>query len=55
MTTTRAKALTRAALHKFFPLPPVVDGDKETKGRILIIAGSRQVVGAALLVATAAM
>ena len=48
------KALTRAAL-KSFPLPPVVDGDKETKGRILIVAGSRQVAGAALLTATAAM
>lgn len=48
------KALTRAAL-KSFPLPLVVDGDKETKGRILVIAGSRQVAGAALLTATAAM
>ncbi len=37
------------------PLPPIVDGDKETKGRILIIAGSREVPGAALLTATAAM
>lgn len=37
------------------PLPPVVDGDKETKGRILIIAGSRDVPGAAVLAATAAM
>ena len=37
------------------PLPPVVDGDKETKGRILVIAGSRDVPGAALLTATAAM
>ena len=37
------------------PLPPVVDGDKETKGRILIIAGSQDVPGAALLCATAAM
>ena len=37
------------------PLPPVVDGDKETKGRILVIAGSREVPGAALLTATAAM
>jgi ADP-dependent NAD(P)H-hydrate dehydratase len=37
------------------PLPPVVDGDKETKGRILIVAGSRDVPGAALLCATAAM
>ena len=48
------KALTRAALEDL-PLPPIVDGDKETKGRILIIAGSREVAGAALLTATAAM
>lgn len=46
--------LTRAALEAF-PLPPVVDGGKETKGRILVIAGCRQLAGAALLVATAAM
>lgn len=46
--------LDRAAL-KAHPLPPVIDGDKETKGRILIVAGSRQVPGAALLAATAAM
>ena len=37
------------------PLPPVVDGDKETKGRILVLAGSRDVPGAALLAALAAM
>jgi ADP-dependent NAD(P)H-hydrate dehydratase len=37
------------------PLPPVVDGAKETKGRILILAGSREVPGAALLAATGAM
>ena len=54
MTPQRGKALTRAALSKF-PLPPVVDGDKETKGRILIIAGCRELAGAALLVANAAM
>lgn len=46
--------LTRAAL-KDFPLPKLVDGDKETKGQILILAGSRQVPGAALLCANAAM
>ena len=46
--------LTRATLAQF-PLPAVVDGDKETKGRILILAGSRQVPGAALVSATAAM
>jgi len=55
MTATKAgKRLTRATL-KGFPLPPIVDGDKETKGRILIIAGCRQLAGAALLVANAAM
>ena len=37
------------------PLPKIVDGDKETKGRLLVIAGSRDVPGAALLAATAAM
>jgi hydroxyethylthiazole kinase-like uncharacterized protein yjeF len=46
--------LDRAAL-KAHPLPPIVDGDKETKGRILIVAGSGQVPGAALLAAGAAM
>jgi ADP-dependent NAD(P)H-hydrate dehydratase len=46
--------LDRAALDAH-PLPPVVDGDKETKGRMLIVAGSREVPGAALLAATAAM
>lgn len=51
---TKAKPLTRAAL-KQFPLPPIVDGDKETKGRVLIIAGCRELAGAALLVANAAM
>ena len=46
--------LDRGALDAH-PLPPVIDGDKETKGRILVIAGSREVPGAALLTATAAM
>jgi ADP-dependent NAD(P)H-hydrate dehydratase len=50
----RPIALDREALDKH-PLPPVVDGGKETKGRILIVAGSRDVPGAALLAATAAM
>ena len=51
---TEGKALTRSAL-RAFPLPAVEDGDKESKGRILVIAGSRQTPGAALLTATAAM
>ncbi len=47
-------ALDKQALETH-PLPPIVDGDKETKGRILIIGGSRAVPGAALIAATAAM
>ena len=46
--------LDRAAL-RAHPLPPIIDGDKETKGRVLVVAGSREVPGAALLTATAAM
>ena len=46
--------LDRAALDKH-PLPPVKDGNKDTKGRILVVAGSRDVPGAAILAATAAM
>ena len=37
------------------PLPANVDGDKDSKGRILVIAGSRAVPGAALLTGTAAL
>lgn len=47
-------SLDRQALNQH-PLPPVVDGDKHSKGRILVLAGSRDVPGAALLTATAAM
>ena len=47
-------ALTRTALAKF-PLPPIEGGDKDNHGQILIIAGSRDVPGAALLAAHGAM
>ena len=50
----KPQALDRRALDDH-PLPPVTDGGKETKGRILVVAGSRDVPGAALLCATAAM
>lgn len=51
---TRPAALTRAALAKF-PLPQIESGDKDKHGQILIIAGSRDVPGAALLAAHGAM
>lgn len=39
-----------------WPLPSLDDGaDKEARGRVLVIAGSREVPGAALLAATAAL
>ena len=50
----KPRALTASEL-KRHPLPPVEGGDKDAHGSILIIAGSRDVPGAALLTATAAM
>lgn len=48
------RELTAAGL-KRHPLPPVASGDKHNHGQILIIAGSRDVPGAALLAAHGAM
>lgn len=48
------RALTAAEL-KRFPLPAIEAGDKDRHGTILIIAGSRDVPGAPLLTAHAAM
>ena len=45
-----------ADLLRSFPLPHLSeDGDKEDRGRVLIIGGSREVPGAAILAGTAAM
>lgn len=48
-----ATELTRAALRQF-PLPEQSDGGKDDHGRLLIVAGSRQVPGSALLAAMSA-
>ena len=48
------RLLDRAELRQHL-LPPIVEGDKDSKGRILVVAGSREVPGAAILTATAAM
>ncbi len=50
----RPAALTAAELERH-PLPPIDGGDKDSHGQILIIAGSRDVPGAALLAAHGAM
>jgi ADP-dependent NAD(P)H-hydrate dehydratase len=45
-----------ADLLRSFPLPHLSeDGDKEDRGRVLIIGGSREVPGAAILAGMAAM
>ena len=49
----RGKELTRAALRSF-PLPAQGDGDKDAHGRLLVVAGSRETPGSALLCALAA-
>ncbi len=39
-----------------WPLPqPDAEGDKESRGRVLVVAGSREIPGAAVLAATAAL
>jgi hydroxyethylthiazole kinase-like uncharacterized protein yjeF len=43
------------ALLKGFPLPKQPDGDKNERGRLLVVAGQRSLPGAALLCAKAAM
>jgi ADP-dependent NAD(P)H-hydrate dehydratase len=49
------RRLDRAAL-RAWPLPLLEnDGDKESRGRVLIVAGSREMPGAALLAARAAL
>ncbi len=47
-------SLTPAEL-KRHPLPPVEAGDKDSHGRLLVIAGTREIAGAASICANAAM
>jgi ADP-dependent NAD(P)H-hydrate dehydratase len=45
-----------AAALRAWPLPPLDgDGDKESRGRVVIVAGSREIPGAAMLAARAAL
>lgn len=50
-----ARSELNRQLLRDFPLPQLGDGDKHDHGRLLIVAGSRSLPGAALLCATAAM
>jgi hydroxyethylthiazole kinase-like uncharacterized protein yjeF len=54
-TTDDAIELDDAALREW-PLPlPSGEGDKEKRGRVLVVAGSREIPGAAVLAATGAL
>lgn len=53
---SKVRELDAGLLKRDFPLPCLPDdGDKEERGRLLIIGGSREVPGAALLAAKAGM
>ncbi len=55
MATARAKPLTEATLARW-PLPDTGDdADKEARGHVLVVAGSHEIPGAALLAAVAAL
>lgn len=51
---SRCVAITPAEL-KRHPLPPVVNGDKYAHGKLLVVAGTRDIAGAAMITATAGM
>lgn len=56
MTAAPAWTTLDAGLLRRWPLPEVpADADKEARGRVLVIAGSREIPGAALLAATGAL
>lgn len=53
--TVAVRALTRSALRRW-PLPdPGNDADKETRGQVLVVAGSPEIPGAAILAGEAAL
>lgn len=53
--TTRPRALTESLLRRW-PLPqPGEDADKEVRGHVLVVAGSHEMPGAAMLAAIAAL
>jgi ADP-dependent NAD(P)H-hydrate dehydratase len=56
MNNTRTALALNVSLLRDWPLPmPSADGDKEERGRILVIGGSREMPGAVILAANAAL
>ncbi|CAA9313112.1 MAG: hypothetical protein AVDCRST_MAG40-1096, partial [uncultured Gemmatimonadaceae bacterium] len=51
----RVAAITRASLRRW-PLPAVeADGDKDARGRVLVVGGARELPGAVLLAGVGAL
>lgn len=53
-TRNKPRLITRALL-RGWPLPVAADGDKESRGRVLIVGGAAAMPGAVILAATAAL
>lgn len=51
---SRCKPIDLDELHRH-PLPPVVEGDKNSHGKLLVIAGTREISGAASICANSAL
>jgi hydroxyethylthiazole kinase-like uncharacterized protein yjeF len=51
----KAPRRLNAAELKRHPLPPVAEGDKDSRGRLLLIAGTREIPGAPMISANAAL
>jgi hydroxyethylthiazole kinase-like uncharacterized protein yjeF len=55
MNTPRARAVTQALLRRIALPEPDAEGDKDARGRVLVVGGSVQVPGALLLAGVAAL
>jgi len=51
---SKVRTLDLAEL-KRHPLPPIAEGDKDSHGKLLVIAGTREIPGAAMITANAAL
>lgn len=51
---SKVKMLDGSELRRH-PLPPVAEGDKDSHGKLLVIAGTREIAGAAMITANSAL
>lgn len=51
---SEVRTLDRTELNRH-PLPPIAEGDKDSHGKLLVIAGTKEIPGAAMITANAAL